>query len=256
MARRGKGEVGGFTLDSSAESRHIGGMLWGHRVLVGLLFALLSGASLRAQTSGDGPPDGGPDHNPPAGPQVNVPDSPPIQQPGFALFTLDISNPSAAVLTVTVAGSNGIPSSVPLQSGIDLVGFFQTSRTTPSISVISSNLAFVSDSSLVFTSASPDSLTAPSADLHLFGDSTTSMPFEDGEPSFSGQMILDLSAIDLSGLYSGGYIDLGDSASPVTNGGLPVEIGEWTVVPEPSSAFLLPPGAAVAFLFRRRLRTA
>jgi len=168
------------------------------------------------------------------------------------LLTIDDSNPSDTIITAT--GNFPATSVSPglIADGVDLAGLFTSSVGFTDFTVASSSLTTGDGSSgPIFTQASGDNYSLQNVDLNLYQNNTPdTISFTAGQAAFTGTLTLNLSSTPLPAIGSMGNIVTGYSGSESNT-----LIGQWEVVPEPSTGILMLGCLGVlAFLRRRTLQ--
>jgi PEP-CTERM motif len=178
------------------------------------------------------------------------------------ILYIDDSNPAAVRIYSSGGDATASNSTTVAEDGADLLGFFPTSAAGGGNYMgASGNLTAPGD--LAYNEEHPDdqsvgttniqSISGSFLDLTLFltasdGD-TTPQNFTTGSPAFTGTMTMDLSAYagDLPTPGSTGTVIAGWSGGEI--GGA---IGEWEVVPEPSTYAMVLAGLGLLVFWRRR----
>jgi hypothetical protein len=157
------------------------------------------------------------------------------------LLTIDLSDPSNAVITATGLDPENSDYSTQEGAGVDLEDFLTTCASYDSSTGNSSSLYGASNEDL-YDSYAIDNASSPGyKDLNLYvsGGSTQNQYFDTSVPAFSGSITVNLSSYvgKLPAIGTTGYIIAGFSR---TEG---YTLGLWEVVPEPSEygmyAFLI-----------------
>jgi len=169
------------------------------------------------------------------------------------LLTIDDSNPSDTIISATGNFPETSVSPGLIADGVDLVGLFTSSVGLGNFTVLSSSLTTGDGSSgPIFTQASGDNYSLQDVDLNLYQNNTPdTISFTAGQAAFTGTLTLDLSSAPLPPVGSPGNIVTGYSGNYPNN----TLIGQWEVVPEPSTWILMLGCLGVlAFLRRRTLQ--
>ncbi len=179
------------------------------------------------------------------------------------VLIIDVTNPSAVTFTSTNGASASDSSLAVGTVGFTIENFLINLETLPSLAV-AGNLSVTRGSVLAaydtlgtFAYGSSNTALGLGDDLSLFSSSTgnntpSSQIFENGQRAFSGVATADFSSIASSLPAAGttGSVITGFESSGVFDHG--ELIGEWTVVPEPSSSFMALAGLSLLGLSRRR----
>lgn len=175
------------------------------------------------------------------------------QSQGAIVLTINIANPSAVVIT-GVANNSQITASGPVDfgGGISLRNFFTQNETiTNTPAAITGTwtprgTSTTFNEMVTFAFGSPD--VVPGVDLSVYNTVLNSgtISLSDSAAPFTGSSTVNLAAYNqLPAVGATGDINLGYLG---TQGGV---IGQWQVIPEPSSAIIGALGA-VGLLRRRR----
>lgn len=170
------------------------------------------------------------------------------------ILRIDITDPAQITFTATGANSENDDDQSFLSEGITLLDFFSVSVEDPNVAFFESpsnlwspggNFAYTTLSSSAFTNAAPFVYD----DLAIFGSGFSTQDFSTNAPALTGSAVADLTAwaawIPAAGTV--GNIRSGDGIS--FSG---PQIGQYTVVPEPSTAALAAAGLLLAARFIRR----
>lgn len=191
------------------------------------------------------------------------------------LLQIDIRDPNAVIFTATGAYAGNDNSDFTVNDGITLVEFFTGSPLVESptadslLGILAANTLTAAGTTSAYNQWMADNSSNPELelDLNLYGGigedgspigtlnaviAIDYQLFSTSAPAFSGAATFDLStrlqylpAAGASGQISPGYSESGTGAS----------IGQWLVIPEPSTyALLIGAGALAATALRRRFR--
>jgi PEP-CTERM motif len=170
------------------------------------------------------------------------------------LLTVDISNPSAVTFTATGAAPAISANVGSYANGIDLLTFFIDDAGISNTFSDPFSTLTTADASTgpALTDAAVDNFSPLSVDLSIFKfNSGAGMTFTKGQPAFLGTLTLNLSAEPIpAGLATGNIL------AGYSQGGPQVVIGQWEVVPEPSTWALFLGGLGLLAFLRRGLRVA
>lgn len=172
------------------------------------------------------------------------------------LITVDITNPAAVVFTARAGNSQGVSEDTLNSDGVTLLGFFSTHTVMPfspfvtgsTLTVAGSGLAYNSKSSSSFVNNSLDRRDLNLVVITFEGEGTATQNFQTNVNAFTGSATGDdFSGLNFSAIGSTGNIVSGYSSNFPTHG---VVIGQWQIIPEPSTALL--GGVALLGLARRK----
>jgi hypothetical protein len=159
------------------------------------------------------------------------------------LIVIDISNPSAVTFTTTEAVPLINDSSTSTAHGVSLMGLFSSAFAVSDQPLVGDLTPAGSSVSFEWLLNNFEGITG--FDLNLYSNSSDSQVFSTGTPAFSGSGV----SVNLDGatFATSGNIIVGDTLQ-----GSGDIIGQWAVVPEPSSSAILTGLAAGVMLFVRR----
>jgi hypothetical protein len=166
----------------------------------------------------------------------------------LVLLTIDVSNPSAVTFTSTtnVAGQNSVLTSN--FDGFTVENFFTATEELNQETVVLGNLTTTAgggysyDILQTFNFDANDGVFGPGNDLTIYSFTTAGAQiFNTATRAFTGVATVDFSD-EASSLPAGGTV--GQIYAGYLKSGNPqyVLIGQWTVIPEPACALLLPLG--------------
>jgi len=173
---------------------------------------------------------------------------------GSGLIEVDVSDPNAVVFRTTGAAASLDDSSATVTFGIDLLTFFKSTGAT--LGSIQSTGLYASNTEQPYTNWRVDNASSSYIDLNLSrarmaGETALPQVFSTESGAFTGEAVINLSTYSslLPQIGTYGSIVAGRSASGISD-----VIGEWTVVPEPSTyaAFFGVGALATAVVLRRR----
>lgn len=184
---------------------------------------------------------------------------------GAVVFYVDVSNPAAVVFTATDAASLTDSSLNGSQEGITVDDFFSAPQDYPSMgSGLPGNLSAVGGGAGpyagfgTFVFEANDGAFVPGQDLSIYYGGNAgagSQVFQSGSVAFQGSTSFNFSgsAAALPSVGTTGNVYTGFFESGTADHG--EIIGEWTVVPEPSSVILTIAGGLGLMARRRRSMT-
>jgi hypothetical protein len=178
----------------------------------------------------------------------------PLKASAAVILVIDISNPALVTFTATNANAQNNDDESWLQEGISLIGFFSSSVADSSLYFFETpsnlwspggNFAYSTLASINFA----DPFSSTYLDLSIFGSGFSTQDFSTNAPALTGYAEAGLSAwvaqLPTPGttgdIYSSDGIDF---SGPV--------IGQYVVIPEPSSAALIACGGLLAWMQVRR----
>jgi len=172
------------------------------------------------------------------------------------LLTIDDSNPSAVTITAT-GFAPSVNSGKFADSGVDLLGFFNTSQTGLFDSFLNSTL-FGGGSPSPYTDVRSDNFSTSGGnalDLNLFivTGHADLQGFSTEGPAFTGSWTIDLGDLGVSGSALPAPGTTGDILTGFS-GDQGTVIGQWEVtsVPEPGIGSLLVLGSIIGTIIRRQ----
>lgn len=177
------------------------------------------------------------------------------------LLTIDDSDPTAVTITTTGFTPGVDNSGIPVSSGVDLLGFFNSNQSALFGQTLSGSTLSGGNSGVSYNDVRGDNFSTSggsSLDLRLSLDGSSPgagnlQTFSVLQPAFAGSWTINLSTLGVSGsalptLGSHGDILSGFSGD---QGGI---IGQWQVgpVPEPGMGSLFVLGSVIAYAVKRR----
>lgn len=159
---------------------------------------------------------------------------------GAIVLQVDISNPSAVVITATGGESQITSSASTFDDGIYLWDLFSGSTSGLATVASGSLTAGALDTGVYFTSSYKGAL--GSLNLYSFGQLQL-MEFTADNPAFTGSVIVDLSSFATEFRSLGFVGDISDGSGT---------IGSYVVIPEPSFVAIVAFGFGALLLARKR----